>query len=143
MANQVWQARKIVGGSARGQALVSTEPVCFLGGVDVKTGLFTERGHQLEGKNISNKILVFPNGKGSTGGSYLLYEASMNHVGPAAVVNLKADPVTVVGCIISKVPMVCVAEEEILTSIHTGDEVEVDATGGQVRLVKRQSESLR
>ncbi len=137
MSDQVWQARKIVGGKARAQALVSTEEVCFLGGVDVKTGLFTEHGHQLQGQNISNKILIFPNGKGSTGGSYLLYEASMNHVGPAAVVNLKADPVTVVGCIISKVPMVCVSEKEILNVIHTGDEIEVDADAGKVRLIKK------
>jgi predicted aconitase with swiveling domain len=30
--------RKVVGGKARGAALVTDEPICFLGGVDVNTG---------------------------------------------------------------------------------------------------------
>ena len=45
-----------------GTALVTTEPICFLGGVDVKTGNITEQGHPLYGACIKDTILVFPTG---------------------------------------------------------------------------------
>jgi len=137
MADIVLKARKIVGGKARGEALVSREPVCFLGGVDVKTGMFTERRHPLTGKSIAGKVLIFPIGKGSTGGSYLLYEAALNGVAPVAFVNVKADPVTVVGCIISEIPMVDKVDEGIFDTISDGDLIEVDADAGELRLIRK------
>ncbi len=137
MADLEYKARKIVGGRATGEALVSREPVCFLGGVDVKTGLFTERRHPLTGKCIAGRVLIFPIGKGSTGGSYLLYEATLNGVAPVAFVNLKADPVTVVGCIISELPMVDQVQGDILSQVQDGDTVEVDADAGLIRVTRR------
>ena len=135
MASTVFKARKVVGGKARGPALVSREPVCFLGGVDTKTGLFTEKDHPLEGSNIAGKVLVFPIGKGSTGGAYLLYEMVLNGVAPVAIVNLKAEPITAVGCIVSEVPMVDQPDTDLFEAIQTGDLVEVDADAGVVAVI--------
>ena len=68
------QGRKIVKGKASGEAVVTSEAISFNGGVDNMTGIVTEPGHELEGVNIAGKVLVFLTGKGSTGGSYKIYD---------------------------------------------------------------------
>jgi|SRR5450759_3109642 len=127
----------VVGGKAEGEALVSPEPICFLGGVNTTNGMFTERGHALEGQSMEGKILVFPTGKGSTGGSYLIYETSSNGVGPRAILNRKAEVVTTIGAIISEIPMLDRLEPDPIQEIRTGDYVIVDADEGTVRVIKK------
>jgi predicted aconitase with swiveling domain len=55
--------RTIYKGKVSGQALVSSQGISFFGGVDPDTGIIVERGHELEGKSIAGKVLVFPMGK--------------------------------------------------------------------------------
>ncbi len=133
----VFKGRKVVGGKATGEALVSTEPICFLGGIDVKTGRVTEVGHPLEGKNIAGKVLVFPTGKGSTGGSYLIFEAAENGVGPCAMINRNVEQVTAVGCIIAEIPMVDKLSPDPIELIKDGDVLEVNADEGTVVICQR------
>ena len=57
------KGRTIYPGLAQGEAIVSTEPIGFYGGIDIKTGVVIEKGHPLEGKSVKDKILVFPCGK--------------------------------------------------------------------------------
>ena len=52
-------------GQAEGPALCSKDPVLFYQ-TDFTTGVFREAGHDLEGKCIAGKILIFPGGKGSS-----------------------------------------------------------------------------
>jgi len=133
----VFKGRKVVGGTARGEALVTKEPICFLGGIDVKTGKVTEVGHPLEGKNIAGKVLVFPTGKGSTGGSYLIFEASENGVGPCAMINRNVEQVTVIGCIIAEIPMIDKIEPDPIEFIKDGDLLEVNADEGIITILAR------
>ncbi|MDO5115219.1 MAG: DUF126 domain-containing protein [Synergistaceae bacterium] len=114
------------GGKIKGKALVTTEPICFLGGVDVKTGNITEKGHPLLGQCIKDVVLVFPTGKGSTGGSYLIYDTVCNGNGPLCMLNLKIEQVTVVGCIMGEVPLLDKPDQDVTRIIKTGDTVEVD-----------------
>ncbi len=137
MKDMVIKGRKVVGGIERGEVLVSQEPICFLGGVDVNTGVVTEKGHFLEGKSIAGKILIFPIGRGSTGGSYLIYETASNGNGPKAIINLKADSVTVIGCIIAKIPMIVEPEKNLLEFICDGDIVEVNGDKGIITVFAR------
>jgi predicted aconitase with swiveling domain len=116
------QGRVIRGGRAEGIALVSSEPMGFLGGVDPETGFVIERGHPLEGASIRDRVLVFPTGKGSTVGSYTLYRLARNHLGPAAIVNAQSEAIVAVGAIISGIPMV---DQVDICQIHTGDHVVV------------------
>jgi hypothetical protein len=127
---KILRGRKVVGGKAKGAALVTAEPICFLGGVDVKTGIITEVGHPLKGKCMAGKVLVFPTGKGSTGGSYLIYEAVSNGVGPCAMINRNVEQVTAIGCIIAEVPMVDRVDPDAIEAIKDGDLVEVNADEG-------------
>ena len=66
------KGRIIARGYAKGPALVTMQPISFLGSVDPKTGIVVEKGHELEGKGVAGRILVFPRGKGSTVGSYMM-----------------------------------------------------------------------
>jgi len=106
MASVKLAGRVIKEGHAQGEALVSQEPIGFFGGVDPETGAVIEPGHELEGKTISGKILVFPTGKGSTVGSYTLYRLRKNDVAPAGIVNAQSEAVVAVGAIIADIPMV-------------------------------------
>jgi predicted aconitase with swiveling domain len=56
------QGRKIFKGKIMGEALVTGEDISFYGGCDPETGEIVEKGHHLEGKSVSGKILVFPTG---------------------------------------------------------------------------------
>ena len=102
----ILKGRVIKYGKAEGEALVSEEPIGFLGGVDPDTGLFIEKGHPLEGKNVNGKVLVFPTGKGSTVGSYTLYRMKKKGVAPLAIINEECEPIVAIGAIISEIPCV-------------------------------------
>jgi len=123
----ILEARIIKAGTAEGEALVSPEPIGFLGGVDGETGIVTEKGHPLERQCVAGKILVFPTGKGSTVGSYVLYQLAINAIAPAAIINTDSEPIVAVGAIISDIPMV---DQIPIGHIHTGDWVRVE--GAQV-----------
>jgi predicted aconitase with swiveling domain len=116
------QGRTIRAGSVTGPALVSPEPISFLGGVDPNTGLVVERGHPLEGQSVSGRVLVFPTGKGSTVGSYTLYRLARNGLAPAAIVNAQSEAIVAVGAIISDIPMV---DQVDIAQIATDDQVTV------------------
>ena len=118
-------------GKAEGEAIVSPEPIGFYGGVDVNTGKIIERGHSLEGRTIKDKILVFPHGKGSTVGSYIIYGLKKLGNAPLAIVTENIDTVTAVGVIISEIP--CIDGVDI-KKIRDGDIIEVDAEKGEVTL---------
>ena len=119
--------RAIVQGKASGQALVSPEPIGFLGGVDPETGIVIEPGHPLQGLCVAGRVLVFPTGKGSTVGSYTLYRMARAGTAPAAIVNAESEAIVAVGAILADIPMVDHVE---LSQIESGDWVHV--SGAQV-----------
>lgn len=126
------KARSISRGKASGEALLSSAPIGFLGGVDPATGRVMEKGHPLEGKNIAGKVLVFPNGKGSTVGSYVMLQLAKNKKAPAAIINVSAEPIIAVGAIISRIPMVDKAEKDVYAVLKDGQKVTVDGDKGAI-----------
>jgi predicted aconitase with swiveling domain len=117
------KGRIISKGISEGEALTTTQPISFYGGVDPETSEILEKGHELQGKRIQDKILVFPNGKGSTVGSYTLYRLKKGGVAPAGMINRECGTVVAVGAIISEIP--CVDEIDI-SKIKTGDTVRIE-----------------
>ncbi len=124
------KGRVISPGKAEGEAIVSPEPIGFYGGIDAKTGIVIEKGHPLEGKNVKGKILVFPNGKGSTVGSYVIYGLKKNGVAPKAIINKETETIVATGVILAGIP--CVDHIDI-DQIKTGDRLIVDADSGEVK----------
>jgi len=127
------KARSISRGKASGEVLITEEPLGFLGGVDPNTGEIIEPWHPLKGKNIAGKILVFPHGKGSTVGSYVMLQLAKNKKSPAAIINVSAEPIITVGAIISKIPMVDKPDTDIYKILKEGQKIEVDADNGIIR----------
>jgi hypothetical protein len=112
----------IKAGQAEGSALVSPEPLGFFGMVDPETGIVVEKGHPLEGETVSGRVLVFPTGKGSTVGSYILYRLAKSGRSPVAIINAESEPIVAVGAIISDIPMVDLVD---IKQITTGDLVSI------------------
>lgn len=118
------KGRIIYNGKGEGEALVTSQPISFYGGVDPTTGEVLEKGHELQGKSVKGKVLVFPTGKGSTVGSYTLYRLKKNGAAPAGIVNRECETVVAVGAIISEIP--CVDKIDI-SRLNTGDHVRVES----------------
>jgi len=121
--------RKIYKGITEGEVLKTKDGISFYGGVNGETGIVEQEGHELKGKSIAGKILVFPEGKGSTVGSYVLYRLKKNGVAPAAIINRNCETIVAVGCIISEIP--CIDQIEI-EKLKTGMKVKIDAEKGTI-----------
>ena len=134
MPEIILNGHKVAKGKAEGEALVSREPISFLGGVNPETGAIVEKNHMLEGSKITGKILIFPLEKGSAAGSFILYEMVRNKTAPKGIINWRADPVITVGAIIGNIPMVDRLDGDPIELIKTGDHVELDADKGIVRV---------
>jgi hypothetical protein len=128
------KCRIISRGKARGPALVSKDAISFLGGVNPDTGEIIDAKHQLKGEIIKDKILIIPGGKGSTVGSYVIFQMAKNKTAPKAIICLKAEPIIATGAIMAGIPMVDQVEGDIL-AVPSGSEIEVDAEEGIVKII--------
>ena len=130
----ILKGRKVMGGNAEGEALVSTEPVSFYGGVDPVSGCVTEPGHCCCGEKITGKVFVFPTGKGSTVGSYVIYRMKKLGTAPAAIINVETEAILATGCVISDIPLVDKLDSDPIEAIKTGMRVKVRADDGVVEI---------
>jgi hypothetical protein len=131
------KCHKIVGGYGEGEALVSHEPVCFYL-TDPKTGIVRERNHELAGKNIANKVLVFPSGKASSVVQIDgLFKLASRNLAPKAMIVKDIETVLIVSAVIAKVPLVDRLEKDPFETIQTGDLVKVDAEKGTVTVTRQ------
>lgn len=111
---------------------MSPVPISFLSGVDPETGIIIEENHPLQGETVEGKILVFPFGKGSTVGSYVMYALKRNGKAPAAIINEEVEPIIAVGAIIAGIPMIDRTAIP-LSGLQTGVMATVDGDAGELR----------
>jgi predicted aconitase with swiveling domain len=133
----ILKGRPISKGYAEGEALVCHEPIGFNFGMDVATGTVIEHNHELNNVSIKDKILVFPNGKGSTGGSYVVYQLAKGKTAPKAIINLTTETIIAVGAIMGGIPVIDSLEQNPFEVIDNGDFVRVDAVRGTVEVIKK------
>lgn len=128
------KGRSLLGGCAEGMALVSKEPLSFWGGIDPQTGEVIDRRHELSGENVAGKVFVFPQGRGSSTASAILLETIRAGVAPAAIINLRIEPILTLGAIIADelyhktVPVVVLPEDDF-HSINSGDSLTIAPDG--------------
>ena len=101
MAQRILTAQPLVPGKAQGPALVSRQPLCLWGGLNSQTGEIIDPRHDRTGEIVTNKIFIFPHGRGSSTASAILADAIRNQTAPAAIINLKTDPILALGSIVS------------------------------------------
>ena len=134
---KVYKCRKIVKGSAGGEALVSKDAMCFYL-TDPSTGTVIERNHAIQGRSIAGKILVLKSGKGSSvvqvDGFYQLWVK--NNL-PSAIILVDTEPVIVSSAVMVDCTMVDRMETDPYEVIEDGDYVEVDAEKGEIRVKKK------
>ncbi len=132
----VLKGRKVIGGVAEGEALVSKMPLMGWGSVNVKGGFVTERNHPLYEIPFKGKVLVFtePRGSGGFAGYGRTRQFGTN---PAAFLYRKGNNLTVFASMIMKVPSITDFDQDPTEVIETGDWVRVDADQGIVEVHKK------
>mgnify|MGYP000206351427 CR=1 FL=1 len=115
----------LVSGKVEGIVLKSDDPINFLGTVNKKTGIISDKNHDLFEKPVKNTILLFPSGIGSSVGAYTIYSIKSNDAAPLAMICQKADLTVATGCALANIPLIIISEEEF-ASIKTGMKLSFD-----------------
>jgi predicted aconitase with swiveling domain len=142
-SRKILKGRGITHGKVMGEAIVSKSAFGFYGAVDPGTGIVSDKRHELFGKSISGKILVFPEGRGSTAGAIAILELARCGTLPAAMINRVTEPILATGAILAEkfynrvIPVVDSLESDPVSEISDGDKVTVDADKGEVIIQKK------
>ena len=136
----VLRGRKVVGGCAEGEAIVTRDTISGWGGINERDGTVIERRHELRGQSFKDKILVFPGAKGSSGWSAYFHMARLNGAAPRAMIFNKMTTKIALGAVVAHAPAMTDLEQDPLNIIETGDWVKVDADNGVVEITKRPKE---
>jgi predicted aconitase with swiveling domain len=115
----------LVSGKVKGIVLKSENPINFLGTVDKKTGIISDKNHDLFEKPVKDIILVFPSGVGSSVGAYTIYSIKSNNTAPLAMICQKADLTVATGCALANIPLITISDEEF-SSIKNGMKLSFD-----------------
>ena len=137
----VLRGRKVVGGCAEGEAIVTQGTISGWGGINERDGTIIERRHELRGRSFRDKVLVFPGAKGSSGWSAYFHMARLNGVAPRAMIFNKMTTKIALGAVVTRAPAMTDLDQDPLLVIETGDWVKVDADNGVVEIFKRTPEA--
>lgn len=135
----VIRGRKVVGGVAEGEALVTRDRISGWGGIDPRTGTVVETRHELRGQSFAGKVLVFPGAKGSSGWSAMFHMTRLMNVAPAAFLFNEMTTKMALGAVVTHSPAMTGFDRDPLDCIETGDWVRVDADRGVVEIIKKKS----
>ncbi len=137
MGTRTFTCRSIVKGNVEGEAIVSTEAMCFYL-CDPETGEVIEKNHPLKGRSVANKILVLQSGKGSSVVQVDgFYQLSVKHTLPAGIIVRDIEPVLVSAAVVMETPMVDRLEEDPFEVIEDGHWVRIDTTNETVTVSKK------
>ena len=136
MTQIVLRGRKVVGGVAEGEALVTGQAISTWGGVNAVKGIITERRHELRGQSFKGKILVFPSAKGSSGWSTVAQVIRLAGQSPKAMIVRDINSLTGIGAVVLRVPTVTDLDQDPTEVIATGDWIKIDGDRGIVEIRK-------
>lgn len=114
----------LVKGKTTGTILKTSDPINFLGTVDKKTGIISDKNHDLFEKSIKDCILVFPSGIGSSVGAYTIYSIKSNNSAPLAMICQKADLTVATGCALANIPLII--SEKDFSLLENGQKISLD-----------------
>ena len=133
----VLRGRKVVGGRAEGEALVTRDRISGWGGIDPRTGTIIETRHELRGQSFKGKVLVFPGAKGSSGWSSQFHIARLSGAAPLAMLFNEMTTKIALGAVVTHAPAMTDFDRDPLEVIKTGDWVKVDADRGIVEVIPK------
>jgi len=133
----VLRGRKVVGGVAEGEALVTNETISGWGGVNPVEGTIIETRHELRGQSFKDKVLVFRGSKGSSGWSVMFHTCRLAGTAPKALIFNEMTTKVALGAVVMRIPSVTELDRNPLAIIETGDWVKVDGDSGVVEITKQ------
>ena len=130
-----YSCHKISEGKVDGEALVSLDDIMFYL-IKPETGVVIEPSHDLYGKSMAKKILIFPSGKGSSVvQADGLFQLNKNGNMPKAMIIQYPETVLVSSAIIMDIPMVDKVDPTFYEDIKSGDEIIVNADEGYIEII--------
>lgn len=123
--------KPVISGSAKGAALVSSEPLSFWGGYDWKNGEITDRRHPLSGSIATGRVLVVPFTRGSSTTTAVLLEAIRAETAPAAIITTEIDFFFALASVVADelyaklLPLVAISDSNFIR-LQTGDQIEIN-----------------
>ena len=136
MKTIVLHGRKVFGGSAEGEALVTRGSLGGYGTFDLTTGDVVDVDHEWHGFNVKGKVLVFRTAQGSSAWTIAHQALRMAGLSPAAYIIKEINPQTALGSVVGRLPSVADLDQDPTEVISTGDRVRVDADRGVVEVTK-------
>jgi predicted aconitase with swiveling domain len=133
----VLRGRKVVGGVAEGEALVTKETISGWGGVNPMDGTIIETRHELRGQSFKDKVLVFRGAKGSSGWSVMFHTCRLAGTAPRAMIFNEMTNKVALGAVVMRIPTVTELDRDPLAIIETGDWVRVDGDEGTIEITKK------
>ena len=133
----VLHGRKVVGGVAEGEALVTRETISGWGGVNPLKGEVIESRHELRGVSFAGKVLIFPGAKGSSGWSGVFHLTRLAGTAPLALVFNTMTTKAALGAVVLRVPSLTALDRDPTQLINTGDWVRIDADAGTLSVWRR------
>lgn len=119
------KGRLISKGDAEAEVIISRKNFSFLGDVDIETGEIVAKDSDIRGQSISNKIFIFPYGRGSTVGTYSILAMEKKGTAPSAIINKETDAIIAVGAIISSLPLIDRLEKDPFKLFKNGDKIKI------------------
>jgi len=132
-----FSGRGVIGGLAEGPALVTNQPLSFFGDVDPNTGNIISERSEIRGKCVADHILIFPHGRGSTVGSYVIFALRENGVAPRAIINEETEVIIAAGCTLANIPLVDRMNGFVTSYLRDGDTVIVNGDKGWIEIRRR------
>lgn len=131
----ILKGKCVVPGVKKGTALVCTRALSAAGGIDPTSGTIIEARHPQKGENVRKRILIFPNGKGSSGFSLIFHALSLTGNAPRAMIINRINSLSALAAVAADIPTIGGPFEGArnpIEIIQTGEKILVDASKGEV-----------
>jgi predicted aconitase with swiveling domain len=104
-----------------GEILITQHKISFLGDIDQQTGTVVGSDLDIKGETLKNKIFIFPESRGSTVGSNVLYGLAKQGTAPRLLVTHRAELITISGAVYGQIPMASQLSLDAFLLLRLGD----------------------
>jgi uncharacterized protein len=135
MNARIFRARRAMGPTVRGFALVAKDGFSARYDLDRIKGIFSRPSHKLAGQSYVGKVLVLDTAKGGVATAWMLHEMKSRGIVPLALVLNSVNPILAQGAALGDVAMLAGFDEDITAAVSHGAEVEVVPQQGLLRVI--------
>lgn len=133
--SKTYKCHKISDGCIEGNVVISSDDIMFYL-IRPEDGVVIETAHDLYGRSMANKILIFPSGKGSSVvQADGLFQLMKRNNSPSGMIIERAETVLVTSAIVFEIPMVDKVDPQFYIDIKDGDMIRLDATNEEITIL--------